>query len=217
MSTVRLAVALGTLGAGVAQTPIPPIANPAMIILRERTALLSFKAAGDPHNVLESWNPGTNPCDAGATWFGVGCNEDGRVASISLPGHRTLRGTLAHLTALTEVETLDLFGCHRVSGSLNGPALQGMVRLNVLFVGDTSVYGDLAQLRAEHPDLDRPGSEWSSGVDQASLCTDFSCTTGTNLIDDPANTVGNDACTCCIESTFVRDRTGLCVGEFSPT
>ena len=70
---LRLAVALGGLGACLAQDSTPP---------EMKAALRAFKARGDPDNALVSWDPSTDPCGAGwdrlgAGWVGVTCDCSG--------------------------------------------------------------------------------------------------------------------------------------------
>ncbi|GLT39539.1 hypothetical protein SLA2020_137230 [Shorea laevis] len=52
----------------------------------ELELLLQIKASLDPENrFLTSWTPGSDPCSTGS-FEGVACNEEGRVANISLQG-----------------------------------------------------------------------------------------------------------------------------------
>ncbi|CAN6466582.1 unnamed protein product [Victoria cruziana] len=73
------------------------------ILSDEVPALMEMKTALDPHNrILSSWTSDADPCSG--AFLGVACNEQGRVANISLQG-KGLAGSvpesLSRLTSLT--------------------------------------------------------------------------------------------------------------------
>ncbi|GLU20950.1 hypothetical protein SLE2022_371220 [Rubroshorea leprosula] len=79
-------------------------------------ALLDMKASLDPENEhLSSWTVNGDPCDG--TFEGVGCNDKGQVANISLQGKR-------------------------LSGKLS-PAVAGLKSLSGLYLHYNSLYGEI--------------------------------------------------------------------------
>ncbi len=77
---------------------------------------MDMKAALDPQNqYLSSWTISGNPCDG--SFEGVGCNERGQVANISLQGQG-------------------------LSGKLS-PAISGLRHLSGLYLHYNSLYGEI--------------------------------------------------------------------------
>ncbi|XP_072998662.1 brassinosteroid LRR receptor kinase BRI1-like [Typha latifolia] len=69
--------------------------------------LMSFKNSLPNPSVLPSWNPGQSPC----SFFGVGCNTGGRVASLVFQGvalSADFRSITSSLLALASLEKLSL-------------------------------------------------------------------------------------------------------------
>lgn len=132
----------------------------------DQTALLEFKAAGDPLNHLSpGWEAGVGaPCagDSWASlssgWYGVMCDElGGRVTCVSLSwGHdRGLGGDVGMLAVLGELRVIDLSYHSSVRGNIASLAVLAQLRhLNLL---GTSVSGDLAALAS----LSELGASWT--------------------------------------------------------
>lgn len=80
----------------------------------DAAALILFhkKVTRDPYGALHSWTTSNGIC---STWFGIVCNDDGRVICVLLP-EKLLEGTVTiFLKELTFLENLNLSG-NRMSG-----------------------------------------------------------------------------------------------------
>ena len=130
----------------------------------DKTALLAFKAGGDPDGHLVTWSAtdATNePCSGWsccsgswrtAGWAGVRCTDAdynaGRVRELSLT-HKTFTGNIGTLAALDALEKLDLGNCGGVTGNVHDLPLGGLTtQLFWLNLVDTAVGGSLDHLAA---------------------------------------------------------------------
>ena len=136
------------------------------ITAQEQTALLEFKAAGDPFNHLSpGWDAAVGaPCagDSWASlfsgWYGIMCDAvGGSVTCVSLSwGHdRGLSGDVGMLAVLAELRVLDLSYHSSIRGNIASLAVLAELRhLNLL---GTSVSGDLGSLAS----LSELGASWT--------------------------------------------------------
>ena len=127
------------------------------VAAEDQTALLAFKAGGDPMGHLApGWVEGGAagaPCagdswtSLSSGWYGIMCDAmGGRVTCVSLSwGHdRGLQGSIASLAALAELQVLDLSYHSLVQGNI--ASLAALAKLRHLNLVDTAVSGDLASL-----------------------------------------------------------------------
>ncbi|KAM6601000.1 hypothetical protein CsatA_020609 [Cannabis sativa] len=109
--------------------------------LSELPALMALKASLDPKNqFLKSWTPHSDPCSG--AFEGVACNDQGRVANISLQGKGLwgeIPGTVAELRSLT--------GLYLHFNSLNGNIPKELTTLSQL----TDLYLNVNNLSGEIP------------------------------------------------------------------
>ena len=191
------------------------------------TAGLRDFAAGSDDDRTATWTAGTSPCGAGwdhanAGWKGVTCCANGhydctgglsrnarRVTHVEINGRPGVRGDLADLAGLTELQVLGLPG---TSAHGDIAALLGLTLLTGLSLAGAPVYGDAAAIRATIPGL----STWGTGQDAQyghyTACSAFECQytalgTPSNAIPiaGAADVVGNDADVCCVPGAlFLR-------------
>ena len=107
----------------------------------ELPALMALKASLDPQNqFLTSWTPHSDPCSG--AFEGVACNEQGRVANISLQG-KGLWGEIPETVA----ELKSLTGLYLHFNSLNGNIPKELTTLTQL----TDLYLNVNNLTGEIP------------------------------------------------------------------
>ena len=134
--------------------PPPPPATPEQTAA-DKAGLLAFKAAGDPANVLQGWDAGTDPCGAGwnnynTGWVGLRCyrgekdGEGGRVNDIYLFNKAGLRGSIESLAKVSSLTYLDVHGCSDVVGDV--ASLVALTDLQRLRVSNTAVTGSIEPL-----------------------------------------------------------------------
>lgn len=109
--------------------------------LTELPTLMAMKASLDPQNqFLTSWTPHSDPCSG--AFEGVACNEQGRVANISLQGKGLwgqIPGAVAELKSLT--------GLYLHFNTLNGKIPKEITSLNEL----ADLYLNVNNLSGEIP------------------------------------------------------------------
>lgn len=107
----------------------------------ELTALLEVKASLDPENkLLKSWTVNGDPC--GGSFEGIGCNEQRRVANLSLQG-KGLSGKLS--PALSGLKSLSALYLHY--NNLSGEIPKEIANLTQL----TDLYLDVNNLSGSIP------------------------------------------------------------------
>ena len=113
--------------------------------LSEQQALLGF--AGSE---LEGWSSESHPCDphsfasTAMGWLGVRCDTvNGHVTQLAVPAAAALSGDIAFLSALSQLQVLDLSGSG-VRGDIG--ELATLEQLSRLTLDDTSVSGDIGAL-----------------------------------------------------------------------
>lgn len=107
----------------------------------ELTALLEVKASLDPENkLLKSWTVNGDPC--GSSFEGIGCNEQRRVANLSLQG-KGLSGKLS--PALSGLKSLSALYLHY--NNLSGEIPKEIANLTQL----TDLYLDVNNLSVSIP------------------------------------------------------------------
>mmetsp|Transcript_7085 Transcript_7085/g.11756 ORF Transcript_7085/g.11756 Transcript_7085/m.11756 type:complete len:595 (+) Transcript_7085:14-1798(+) len=94
-------------------------------------SLLYASWGGDEWRNTENWlRDGVTECD----WYGVGCDDDGKITSLSLPGNN-LQGELGtHFGLLEDLKALDL-RFNDLSGSIPSEALSRLTHLEDLSLG----------------------------------------------------------------------------------
>ncbi|KAG6475203.1 probable inactive receptor kinase At5g10020 [Zingiber officinale] len=109
-------------------------------------SLLEFKKGISSPSVsaLDSWKPGSTPCGATPSWFGVSCDAAGNVVSVDL-SRRDLSGDLkfSTLTGLSYLQNLSLAG-NDFTGRLV-PGLGSMAQLKHLDLSGNRFYGPVPE------------------------------------------------------------------------
>ncbi|KAG9141015.1 hypothetical protein Leryth_012596 [Lithospermum erythrorhizon] len=106
----------------------------------ESDALLRLKVSFNNAGVLQSWVPGSNPCDEKEQWEGVRCS-DGHVYFIRLEG-LNLSNTI-DVDALLQIPMLRTvsFTSNTFSGRI--PAMNKLVGLRALYLADNQFSGEI--------------------------------------------------------------------------
>ena len=106
----------------------------------EVRALMELKYSLDPQGlVLSSWKENEDPCGGG--FFGIGCNQAGKVTNISLQG-KGLSGSLS--TAISELRSLSGVFLHY--NSLTGeipPEISKLTELSDLYLNVNNLTGEI--------------------------------------------------------------------------
>ena len=85
----------------------------------------------------DNWLTNCNPCG----WYGIGCNDNGQIITISLPKNQ-LKGSIpASLSALTSLQTLDL-SANQLSGIIPA-SLSVLTKLKELILSSNQLNGSI--------------------------------------------------------------------------
>ena len=166
-------------------------------------------------------------CDGSQAWYPVstrqypvGTMNARRVQAVDLSYLPGVRGDLADLAGVTELQKLYLRGTNAHGDIAH---LLGLTLLTYLWLGnplggaDCHVYGNASAIRATIPGLSDGfdgvwDGGWGGSSDYTACSTFASCPAGASPIAGGDDVVGADACACCDGSPMVREpATGVCV------
>ena len=122
---------------GLASTPVDADAQ-LHFIQRYTAATIYISTDGEDWDNDEGWMGRMNVC----TWYGVGCDETGRVTSLSLSDNNLNGPFPADLNVLGNVHTIELHK-NRLSGELPS-SLYEMNQLKVLYLDDNELEGEIS-------------------------------------------------------------------------
>ena len=122
---------------GLASTPVDSEAQ-INFIQRYTAATFFISTDGKDWENNEGWMGRTNVC----TWFGVGCDENGLITSLTL-SNNNLNGPIpADLSILGSVHTIELHK-NRLNGEMPS-SLFDMSELKILYLDDNELEGEIS-------------------------------------------------------------------------
>lgn len=133
---------------GLASTPVDPTAR-INLVQRYTAATLFISTRGGNWNNNEGWMGRMNVC----TWFGVGCNENGVITSLSL-SENNLRGPIpADLSTLGNLSIIEMHK-NRLNGQLPSSIFK-MSALKTLYLDENSLTGSISNAIGDLSNLEK--------------------------------------------------------------